>query len=59
MKNFVKASLVAAMLAAPLMADESFGGVGITIYQVREGVKVAEVIPGRNETPGGRRDYRC
>ena len=46
MKNFVKASLVAAMLAAPLMADESFGGVGITIYQVREGVKVAEVIPG-------------
>ena len=46
MKNFVKASLVAAMLAAPLMADESFGGVGITIYQIREGVKVAEVIPG-------------
>ena len=46
MKNLVKASLVAAMLAAPLMADESFGGIGITIYQVKDGVHVAEVIPG-------------
>lgn len=46
MNRFVKASLVAAMMAAPIMADESFGGVGVTIYQVREGVHVAEVIPG-------------
>ena len=46
MKKFVKASLVAAMLAAPLMADEEFGGIGVTIYQIRDGVKVAEVIPG-------------
>lgn len=46
MKSLVKVSLLAAMMAAPLMADESFGGIGITIYQVREGVKVAEVIPG-------------
>ena len=46
MNNFVKASLIAAMMTAPLMADESFGGVGITIYQVKEGVHVAEVIPG-------------
>ena len=46
MKNFIKASLVAAMLAAPLMADEEFGGIGVTIYQLRDGVKVAEVIPG-------------
>ena len=46
MNSFVKASLIAAMMTAPLMADESFGGVGITIYQVAEGVHVAEVIPG-------------
>lgn len=46
MKGFVKASLLAAMIAAPAMADEAFGGVGITIYQLRDGVKVAEVIPG-------------
>ena len=26
MKNFVKLSLLAAMVAAPVMADESFGG---------------------------------
>lgn len=46
MKKFIKASLVAAMLAAPIMADEEFGGIGVTIYQTRDGVKVAEVIPG-------------
>jgi len=46
MNRFVKASLIAAMMTAPLMADESFGGVGITIYQVKDGVHVAEVIPG-------------
>ena len=46
MKKFVKASLVAAMLAAPVMADEQFGGIGVTIYQVPAGVFVAEVIPG-------------
>ena len=46
MKGFVKASLLAAMVAAPAMADEAFGGIGVTIYQVRDGVKVAEVIPG-------------
>ena len=46
MKNFVKASLVAGMLAAPIMADEQFGGIGVTIYQVPAGVYVAEVIPG-------------
>ena len=46
MNKFIKASLVAAMLAAPIMADEEFGGIGVTIYQTRDGVKVAEVIPG-------------
>lgn len=46
MKNLVKLSLLAAMVAAPVMADESFGGIGVTIYQIHEGVKVAEVIPG-------------
>ncbi len=50
MKNFVKVSLAAAafgMLASvPALADESFGGIGVTIYQQKDGVKVAEVIPG-------------
>lgn len=46
MNKFIKASLVAAFLAAPIMADEEFGGIGVTIYQMRDGVKVAEVIPG-------------
>lgn len=46
MKNLIKASLLAAMVAAPAMADEAFGGIGVTIYQLRDGVKVAEVIPG-------------
>lgn len=46
MKGFVKASLAAALAVAPLMADESFGGIGVTIYQVRDGVHVVEVIPG-------------
>lgn len=46
MKGFIKASLLAAMVAAPVMADEAFGGIGVTIYQLRNGVKVAEVIPG-------------
>ncbi|MCQ2062801.1 MAG: PDZ domain-containing protein [Fibrobacter sp.] len=46
MNRLVLASLTAAMMAAPLMADESFGGIGVTIYQVREGVHVVEVIPG-------------
>lgn len=46
MKRFIKASLLAAMVAAPAMADEAFGGIGVTIYQLRNGVKVAEVIPG-------------
>jgi S1-C subfamily serine protease len=56
MNSFVKASLIAAMMAAPIMADESFGGVGITIYQVSEGVHVAEVIPG---TPAAETNLRA
>ncbi|SHL04021.1 S41 family peptidase [Fibrobacter sp. UWEL] len=45
MKRLIKASLLAALVAAPAMADEAFGGIGVTIYQIRNGVKVAEVIP--------------
>ena len=56
MNCFVKASLIAAMMTAPLMADESFGGVGITIYQVKDGVHVAEVIPG---TPAAETNLRA
>ncbi|WP_295858589.1 S41 family peptidase [uncultured Fibrobacter sp.] len=38
--------LGSALAASPLLASESFGGIGVSIYQVRDGVKVAEVIPG-------------
>lgn len=50
MKSIIKASLLAAafgMAATSALAEnESFGGIGVTIYQLRDGVKVAEVIPG-------------
>ena len=46
MNSLIKFSLAAAVLAAPALADESFGGIGVTIYQVPAGVYVAEVIPG-------------
>lgn len=50
MKSVIKASLFAAafgMAASSAFAEsESFGGIGVTIYQLRDGVKVAEVIPG-------------
>lgn len=35
-----------ALSVTHLLASESFGGIGVSIYQVRDGVKVAEVIPG-------------
>lgn len=50
MKNVFKASLIAAALgfaASSAMAEnESFGGIGVTILQARDGVRVVEVIPG-------------
>ena len=46
MNKLAKFSLMAAFAAAPVMADEDFGGIGVTIYQVPAGVYVAEVIPG-------------
>lgn len=46
MNSFVKFALTAAFVATPALADESFGGIGVTIYQVPAGVYVAEVIPG-------------
>lgn len=46
MNRFVKISLMASILAAPSIADEQFGGVGITIYQIPQGVHVVQVIPG-------------
>jgi S1-C subfamily serine protease len=46
MNSLVKFSIAAAIAAAPALADENFGGIGVTIYQVPAGVYVAEVIPG-------------
>ncbi|MBQ3720119.1 MAG: PDZ domain-containing protein [Fibrobacter sp.] len=46
MNKLAKFSLMAALAAVPVMADEDFGGIGVTIYQVPAGVYVAEVIPG-------------
>ena len=41
MNSIVKFSLAAAIAAAPALADENFGGIGVTIYQVPAGVYVA------------------
>lgn len=46
MNSLIKFSIAAAIAAAPSLADENFGGIGVTIYQVPAGVYVAEVIPG-------------
>lgn len=50
MNRFVKASLLAAAFGMAVTSafaeNETFGGIGIAIYQLRDGVKVAEVIPG-------------
>lgn len=53
MNRFVQASLVAAMVAAPVMAGENFGGIGVTIYAVNEGVLVSDVIPGSPAAEAG------
>ena len=53
MKSFVNASLFAAMLALPAMAGENFGGIGVTIYAVNEGVLVSDVIPGSPAAEAG------
>ena len=46
MNRLIKMSLAAAIMAAPALADEQFGGVGVTIYQIPQGVHVVQVIPG-------------
>ena len=46
MNSLIKFSIAVAIAAAPSLADENFGGIGVTIYQVPAGVYVAEVIPG-------------
>ena len=46
MNRLIKMSLVAAVLSVPAMADEQFGGVGVTIHQIPNGVHVVQVIPG-------------
>lgn len=53
MKSFANASLFAAMLALPAMAGENFGGIGVTIYAVNEGVLVSDVIPGSPAAEAG------
>lgn len=47
MNRFVKVSvLLASLLGTQTFADESFGGIGITIVPAKSGVRVVEVIPG-------------
>ena len=46
MNLILKSFLLTSLFSVPLLASESFGGIGVSIYQVRDGVKVAEVIPG-------------
>ena len=54
--NTKKIFLLTALAVAPLMASESFGGIGVSIYQSRDGVKIAEVIPG---TPAAESNMRA
>lgn len=50
MKRIFKASLLASVMGFAAVSafaeNESFGGVGITILQAKDGVRVVEVIPG-------------
>lgn len=50
-----KIVLLTALSVAPLIASESFGGIGVSIYQSHNGVKIAEVIPG---TPAAESNLR-
>ena len=54
--NTKKILLLATLSVAPLMASESFGGIGVSIYQSRDGVKIAEIIPG---TPAAESNLRA
>lgn len=47
MFNKVKMTVIAtSMVVAPLMASESFGGIGASVYQSHNGAKIIDVIPG-------------
>lgn len=46
MNLILRSILLTSLFTAPLFASESFGGIGVSIYQVRDGVRIAEVIPG-------------
>ena len=50
--NLKRISFLAVLSAAQLFANESFGGIGVSIYQTRNGVKVAEIIPGTPAAEG-------
>lgn len=52
MKKFLALAFAAAV-AVPAMADESFGGIGVTIVPAREGVRIVEVIPGAPAAEAG------
>lgn len=41
-----KTVFMVSLMVAPLMAAESFGGIGVSIYQAHNGVKIIDVIPG-------------
>ena len=45
--------LTGAALAIPLMANESFGGIGVSIRQVDAGAKIVDVIPGTPAAESG------
>lgn len=54
MNRLLKVSMaLSLLLSIPSMADESFGGVGITIVPAKEGVRVVEVIPGTPAAEAG------
>jgi membrane-associated protease RseP (regulator of RpoE activity) len=50
MKKFALTTLA---LAAAAFAGESFGGIGVTIYAVKDGVLISDVIPGSPAASAG------
>lgn len=53
MKKAVSVLFASAFLAASALANESFGGIGVTIFATSDGVRVVDVIPGSPAADAG------
>lgn len=53
MRKLVFIASFAAVASTLAVASETFGGIGVTIYAVRDGVRVVDVIPGSPAAKAG------